>query len=47
MEILAVVGFILAIVGGGLALLLPRDYLNFAVLCVALGAAFLGAEMIW
>lgn len=46
MEILAVVAFILAIVAGALALLLP-DRLNFAVLTLAVGVALFAAGSVF
>ena len=47
MEVLAVAALILAIVAGALALLLPRDYLHFAVLTAAVGLAFLAATSVF
>ena len=46
MEILAVAAFILAILGGALALLLP-ERLNLAVVSVSLAAAFLAAVAVF
>jgi hypothetical protein len=46
-ETLAVAALILAIVAGALALLLPRDYLHFAVLTVSVAASFLAAAAVF
>ena len=46
MEILAVAAFILAVIGGALALLLP-ERLNLAVVAVALAVAFLAAVAVF
>lgn len=43
MEILAIAGFILAIVAGALALLIPEPYRHFAVVCLAVAVAFVAA----